>query len=305
VPPAEAPSRLPLGDRLRRRWRRRVLVPLELRAVAPVRRWRNRRREYRPVFVAGAMGSGTTLLAFSLGQRFERACVIEESALQIAGSSFLHLPDLELYDSIRAYQQATLPRDDWSPERGRADLLQLYRSHGRGGSDVVFDKGPNVHLVRASFLARCFPQASFVAVFRDPVAVIEGFRRKWRRFGNDPLEENLRFYREVHERLLEQAPQLGSRLLVLRYEDLVEHHEAVLERLRATLRLEPVARPPRLAARANVRGQGIRNVRGGRIGVLRDGNEEAYRRLPAETVTRIRAALGDVDARLRALAWTP
>jgi hypothetical protein len=273
--------------------------------VAPVRRWRNRRLEYRPVFVAGAMGSGTTLLAFSLGQRFERACVIEESALQISERSFLHLPDLELYDSIRAYQQAILPRGDWSPERGRADLLELYRSHGRGRSEVVIDKGPNVHLVRAAFLARCFPDAHFVAIFRDPVAVIEGFRRKWRRFGNDPLEENLRFYREVHESFLEQAPTLGSRLLVLRYEDLVEHHEASLERLRATLRLEPAARRPRLPTRANVRGQGIRNVRRGRIGVVRDGNVEAYRKLPAETIATIRAALGPVDARLRALAWRP
>jgi hypothetical protein len=296
---------LPLGDRIRRRLRRELVAPLQRRTLVRIRRWRNRSREYRPVFIAGAMGSGTTLLTLSLEQRFECACAIEESALQVASDSFLYVPDLEGYDSIRSYGNALEPRPDWSGEGTRRDLTAMYRAHGRGQSDLVFDKGPNVHLVRAGLLSRAFPEARFVAIFRDPVVVIEGFRRKWRRFGADPLEESLRFYRHTHERFLEHAAALGERLVVVRYEDLVAHYERVLDALGAHFGAVPRSGGRRLASRANVEGQGIRNVRGGRIEVVRDGNRGAYRRLDPATVERIRSELGPVDARLRARAWSP
>ena len=35
-------------------------------------------------------------------------------------------------------------------------------------------------------------------VFRDPVATIEGFRRKWKTFGREPLDENIRFFARLY-----------------------------------------------------------------------------------------------------------
>jgi len=83
-----------LTQRLRARLDRRVLEPLRERTVRPFRRRLNAAREFDPVFVAGAMGSGTSLLALSLGQSFETACVIYESARGISPRSFLHAPKL-------------------------------------------------------------------------------------------------------------------------------------------------------------------------------------------------------------------
>ncbi|MCI0422338.1 MAG: hypothetical protein L0312_24470, partial [Acidobacteria bacterium] len=57
--------------------------------------------------------------------------------------------------------------EEWSVERGRADLLRMYRSHASGTSPFAVDKGPNTNLVRAGFLARCFPDGRFVVVFRS------------------------------------------------------------------------------------------------------------------------------------------
>jgi hypothetical protein len=251
------------------------------------------------------MGSGTTLLAFSLGQRFECACVIEEGALQISPKSFLYVPDVEEFDSVRAYREFVAPKKEWSVERGRADMLALYRSYACGGSDVVFDKGPNVHLVRIPFLERCFPGANHVMIFRDPVANVEGFVRKWQRFGRDALEESIRFYRDIHETFLDTAKALGDRVTLVRYEDLVERYEDVLSALGRRLHLEPARELRRLLDRANVEGQGIRNVNRGRIVVVRSANEGSRTRLNPPVIEAIRRATEPLHRRMCADALTP
>jgi len=288
-----------LAERARRRLRRRVLEPLDARLLGPLRRRRNAHREFRPVFVTGAMGSGTTLLALSLGQRYEFGCVIAESAHQVARDSFLFHPGVDAFGSVRAYAESIRPREEWSVERGRADLLRMYRSHASGTSPFAVDKGPNTNLVRAGFLARCFPDGRFVVVFRDPAANVEGFRRKWATFAHDSLDEGVRFYAEIHERFLEESAAFPERTLWVEYEQLVSDYDVLLEALARRLGLRSAARARRLPRRANVPGQGIRNVLRGRIGVVPDANARARDRLGADELSRIRDALGSLHARMR------
>ncbi len=295
-------SQLSLSERLRRRFRRSVLAPLDARVAGPVRRRRNARRSFRPVFVTGAMGSGTTLLAFSLGQRFEFACMIAESAHQVAKRSFLHSPGVDAFPSVRAYEEAIRPGAGWSVEQARDDLLWLYRSHATGRSDRALDKGPNTNLLRAGLLARCFPEGRFVVVFRDPVANVEGFRRKWRAFGGDSLDECIRFYAALHESFLGQAAAFADRVVFVEYEALVRDYDARLGSLARRLELEPARSRRRLAQRGNVPGQGIRNVARGRIGVVHDANQQAYGGLSELEASRIREALAPLHARLRVRA---
>jgi hypothetical protein len=300
--PGPPVSQLSLAERLRRRFRRSLLAPLDARLAGVVRRQLNARREFRPVFVTGAMGSGTTLLAFSLGQTFDFACVIGESAHQVAKRSFLHSPGVEAFPDVRSYEEAIRPRPGWSVEQAREDLLRLYRSHARGPSDRALDKGPNTNLLRGGFLARCFPDGRFVVVFRDPVANVEGFRRKWRTFGADSLDESIRFYASIHESFLAEAAGFADRVVFVEYEALVRDYDPRLGALARRLALDPARNRRRLASRANVPGQGIRNVAGGRIGVVRDANEHAYGNLSEPEIARIRETLAPLHARMRARA---
>jgi hypothetical protein len=295
-------AKLSLGERIRRRLRRDLIAPLDARVGGAVRRHRNAARDFRPVFVTGAMGGGTSLLALSLAQRYECACVIPEGAHQVSKHSFLHNAGVEAHPSVRAYEEAIRPRSDWSVERGRRDLLELYRSYAAGPSDVAFDKGPNVHLVRAGFLARCFPDAFFVVMFRDPVATVEGFRRKWPTFAQAPLEESLRFWVAIHESFLEQASAFPERVAWVEYETLVTHYDPLLDALAQRAGLRPATRRRRLPGRANAEGRGIRNVSRSRIGVVTDADARARANLPDEVVATIRAALGPLHERLRARA---
>lgn len=264
------------------------------------RRRRNADRDFDPIFVAGAIGSGTSLLAATLAQRLAVAGVALESAREVDRRSCLWIDRVHSFSSVRSYEQQLQPRPDWSSERAREDLLELYRSRALDPDRRPFvDKGPNTNLVRAAFLESAFPGSPFVLIFRDPVANVEGFRRKWLTFRNDTLEESVRFWAAVHERFLEVSAPFADRVVTVEYEALVADYEGSIERLSRTLGVPAVERPRPVEARAEGRGRGLRGVASGRIRVLRDANERSYETLEADEIERIRELLTPVHARLR------
>jgi hypothetical protein len=287
-------------DRVRLRLQWRLSQPFDRRVRAPIRRLRNAGREYKPIFVAGASGSGTSLLTLAIGQRFDCAGVVYESDTQISERSFLHVPPLaSSFASVASYQRHIEPRESWSVEMGRRDLLDLFRSYSSGASDVMIVKGPDINLLRASFLNSCFPDARFLLIFRDPVVNVEGFRRKWPAFGNDALSETIRFYAEIHERFLSAAEAFPERALAVEYEALVAHPDEALAEIGERLGLRQARRRMRLATQPNREGKGIRNVRGGQIGVVTDANRRALERLDPAEVEEIRSTLDPLYRRLR------
>ncbi len=295
-----------LTRRAREHLDRRILEPLREHTVRPFRRWRNATREFAPVFVAGAMGSGTSLLALSLGQGFETACVIYESARWISPRSFLHTPNLAAaYPDVAHYIEALGDQRSWSIDEGRRDLLALYRSRATGRGPVVIDKGPNSNLVRAAFLRRCFPGARFVLIFREPVANIEGYRRKWPMFGNDRLDACIDFHEWIHEEFLRQVQPFAGDVATVEYDAFVEQPDEHLARLGGWLGLVRAGHGRRLKSVPNVEGQGIRNVSGRQIGVVKDATARAQARMPAGESERVRERLALLYARLRARTAHP
>lgn len=291
-------------ERLRRRFWSQLGDPLIRGVRGPVQHALNRGRDYRPVFIAGAMGSGTSLVAVQLGQSFDCAGVVYESASEVAARSPLHSPGTEGFASVAAYRDSILPAADWSCERGRQDLLHLYRStaSSRASSDIIIDKGPNTNLVRAGFLARCFPDAHFVLIFRDPVVAIEGFRRKWPPFSRDSLAASIDFYEEVHARFLDDAAAFSERLVAIDYASYVARNAPLLEVLGARLGLRPAQHRRRLRSRGNLPGRGIRNVSDNTIGLVGDADRAAYDRVSSDTIAEINERTAPLYARLREAA---
>lgn len=296
---------LSFADRVRRRLRRQVAAPFDRRVRAPLRRLRNARRSFRPVFVAGASGSGTSYLAVSLGQRFQCAGVVYEADIEIDEGSFLHVPPLDGFPSVADYQRHMTPSEDWSVEAARHDLVSLFRARCDGPGDRVVSKAPDSNQLRVAFLERCFPDAQWVLVFRDPVANVEGLRRKWKVFGEDRLEETIRFWREIHEGFLDAAAGLGDRLVAVEYEVLVEAPDASFAEIGRRLGLEKPLQRRRLASRPDAEGLlGLRNVKGGEIHVVTDANRRARERLDPGQAEAITRALGPLHERLRTAPFT-
>lgn len=293
-----------LDDRVRNYLRWHVQEPLDRSVFAPLRQARNASRQFRPIFVGGASGAGTSVMALSIAQRFDTAGVIYETNFQVGEDSFLSVPTVDSFDTPSAYQAYMTPVGDWSVEAGRADLQRCYRRHCSGGSDVVVDKGPDINLLRAAFLHRCFPESPFVLIFRDAASNVEGLRRKWRPFRDRPLTETIDFYAAIHQRFLEAAESFPGLVHAVHYETLVEQPDTVLSELGRRLGLRGAARKRRLHSSPNVEGRGIRNVRGSEIGYVTDATRRAHERLGPGELEEIRHALGPLEKRLREAPFT-
>jgi len=296
---------LSFAQRVRSRLQAQVGVPFERRVRAPLRRLRNAGRTYRPLFVTGVSGSGTSLLAVALSQRLACAGLVYECDDQISHRSFLHVPSLARFGSVAEYERFIAPREDWSVARGRQDLQAMLRAYATAPGETVVAKGPDIHLARAGFLHRCFPEAHFVVIFRDPVANVEGLRRKWRVFAEDGLEECIRFYRALHERFFEAAAAFPEGAHFVDYADLVERPEATLTALAKRLGLPPARRALAVPDAPNAEGKGVRNVRGGRVQMVTDADRRARQRLAPETATAIETALEPLRQRVRRAALPP
>ncbi|MDJ0788661.1 MAG: sulfotransferase [Myxococcota bacterium] len=286
-------------DRIKRRVRWHVTEPFEAKVKAPARGFLNGQRTYQPIFVAGASGSGTSLLALSLGKSLDCAGVIYETNFQVARSSPLYVPDIDEFESVAAYQEFMTPKADWTVESGRRDLLDCYRRYCWGSSRVVVDKGPDINLLRAGYLMQCFPDGWLVLIYRDPVANVEGLRRKWKTFGSDPLSETIRFWREIHEAFLDAAAEHPDRSIVLEYEALVEAPDAALAALRERMGMGAARGDRKLIESPNVEGMGIRNVKGNQIGYVTDANRRSRERLAPGEAEEIESALADLVERLK------
>jgi len=291
--------------RLKARTSSHLVIPFEHRVRAPLRRLLNARQTYRPLFVTGASGGGTSVLAVSLAQHTECAGLVYESDAQISSRSFLHVPTLGRFQSVAEYETFITPKPDWRPDRARRDIQAMLRSYATERGDWVVAKGPDIHLVRAGFLRRCFPAASFVAIFRDPAANIEGLRRKWRVFGEDSLEACMRFYQRIHETYLEEAAADPDHLVLVRYSDLVARPSETIGAIRRRFGLKEGAQRVSVPDVPNSEGKGIRNVKGNRVQMVSDADRRSRERLLPEDLAAIDETLAPLYARMQSAALAP
>lgn len=114
----------------------------------------------------------------------------------------------------------------------RRFLLGLYEAAAPAGTRWFVDKTPRYHLV-AEDLARTFPDAAFVILWRNPLAVMGSMARTWDSGHWLPWRHGIDLFTGVDE-LVRVAGLLGERAVQVRYEDLVATPaawDAVLTRL--------------------------------------------------------------------------
>jgi hypothetical protein len=176
-----------------------------------------------PVFVVGAMGSGTTLMRLILDSH-PNIAIAQETGFMRAVLANKWIPFWKF-------------GGEWY---GRIGLTEReLDAHLRNLYDTVFqrfaeqqgkrrwgDKTP-YHTWHMSHAARVFPNAVFVATVRHPGAVATSlhsrFRYDWPKSVGHWMRSNLQ--------LVHQAGELGDRLLLCRYEDLVVEPEGTIREL--------------------------------------------------------------------------
>jgi hypothetical protein len=256
-----------------------------------IRNYKYRNQDYRPIFIAGTTGGGTTVLAMFLRQNVLTAGLVAESALQLPLRSPLRIKPMRSYESIYDYRKAINAPSNYSIINARNDLLTMYRAHTRHHFTNIIDKGPNVNLVRSEFLHQCFPDSLFILLVRDPVACIEGMRRKWPLFGNAPIEKAIDFYEDIHTKFLEVAEKTKLNAVYVGYNQLVRDSDMTLSTICKYGNLQPGVTDSFYEERPNRQGQGVRNVADGKLKIVQDADQKAYARLNHAEINKVKSRL--------------
>jgi hypothetical protein len=173
-----------------------------------------------PIFLIGAMGSGTTLLRLMLDSH-EHIAIPPETGFMRAYKAHRFIPF-----KWSGWNWAV--RMGWTREELDVELRGFYdrlfsRYAEQQGKRRWGEKTP-LHVWHMSAMARLFPDAVFLCIVRHPGATVASNMKRWH---YTLIGGAYHFERTNHE-IARQAAQLGPRAALLRYEELVLQPEAVM-----------------------------------------------------------------------------
>ena len=180
-----------------------------------------------PIFIIGAMGSGSTLLRLILDSH-DHIAIARETGFMRAYNAHQFIPHKW---SGRNWAR----RMGWSREELDEELARFYdrifmRNVERQGKRRWGDKTP-FHTWHVDDMARLFPDAVFVGIVRHPGGGVGSNMSRW----GQQFEQAAYHYSRYNREIARQAARLGDRFAIVRYEDLVLHTEPLLRELLAWL----------------------------------------------------------------------
>lgn len=252
---------------------------------------------FRPMFICGMAGSGTTLLSALIEQDYMLEMTLRESDRHPKAHSLLWLDKTAAYKDLESYQAAINSNSALQIRRTRKAKLILYRrlaSYPRE-KGIILDKAPNSHLVRIGCLMGAFPSSLAILIYRDPVEVIEGLQRKWPLpFGASSIEDLADFWISLHQQFLQTSQKYQSRQMVFSYGDLVENSSSIVSMIAKKIDLKEREQPNNLKDKQNVPGKGLRNVVEGRVKIVKDAGRRSRKRMSMRDISIIEQVCGDL-----------
>jgi hypothetical protein len=168
-----------------------------------------------PVFVLSSVRSGSTLL---------RVVLNSHSGVRAPHEMHLRTVHVRLSRDFTPDAMRALDLDRAELEHVLWDRI-LHRELVRSGKDVIVDKTPPNTLIWPR-LQRCWPNARYIVLLRDPGAVIESLTNR----RTDPDHEAIRAEVLAYSEKLEEA-RLSLDAHVVRYEELTAEPERVTREL--------------------------------------------------------------------------
>ena len=180
-----------------------------------------------PIFIIGAMGSGTTLLRLMLDSH-EHIAIPHETGFMRSYRAMQFVP-------FKWTGRGWARRLGWTDEELDAELRAFFerifmRHAEREGKQRWGEKTP-LHTWHVGAMAKLFPDAVFIGLVRHPGAATASNMTRFGQPVNKAAIHVERYYRE----LARVAARHPRRFVVLRYEDLVLRTEPAMRELLAWL----------------------------------------------------------------------
>ena len=209
-----------------------------------------------PLFVVGMPRSGTKLLRDLLNQHprigiprveteflpywFENWSSWGDLADRDRFQSFYNNVSLSSYFRYQTKEDALISAQRWFEQcaqftpQGVFEALLRHDGGAAATSNVIWgDKSPS-YLRHLRMLSERFPEARFVHIVRDVRDYCLSIRNAW---GKNMLRAAQRWTDDVADALQAES-ELGERVLLVRYEDLLNDTQGALERICAHLELD-------------------------------------------------------------------
>ena len=176
-----------------------------------------------PIFIIGAMGSGTTLLRLMLDSHPNIAIPAE--------TGFMRAYNAHQFIPFKWSGRNWAKRLGWSRDELDRELAAFYerlfmRYVEMHGKQRWGEKTP-LHTFHVDDMARLYPEAMFVSIVRHPGGEVASTMSRFSHSLGRATEHYGRYTREC----VRQAARHGDRFVLLRYEDLVLQPEPLLREL--------------------------------------------------------------------------
>lgn len=176
-----------------------------------------------PIFILGAMGSGTTLLRLVLDSH-ERIAIPPETGFMRAYNAHMFIP-------FKWTGMNWARRMGWSRRELIAQLREFYdtifmRYATMHGKQRWGEKTP-LHTWHVDSIAKLFPDAVFIGIVRHPGGSVASNMRRW----SHSLRRSSQHYTRYNKEIIRQAARHKDRFVLLRYEELLLQPEPVLREL--------------------------------------------------------------------------
>jgi hypothetical protein len=200
-----------------------------------------------PIFVVGLNKSGTSLLYLLMSRHRDVSGLRGDDGKKKSGSARLYLAN---YGLTEGHKLPGLPErlrpSDSSNLFAASSVLDRYRAtendvapgEAQAAADAylaamiapsqrLVEKSPP-NLVRTRYIQGLFPDATFVAIVRDPYANVASNAKRHTKWGS--VAEQAEHWSNAHTAFLDDRPHL-KRCVTVRYEDLAADPEATLRRV--------------------------------------------------------------------------
>jgi hypothetical protein len=176
-----------------------------------------------PIFIIGAMGSGSTLLRLILDSH-DNIAIPQETGFMRAYNAHQFVP-------FKWSGRNWAKRMGWTRKELDQELAAFYdrifrRYAEKHGKERWGDKTP-FHTWHVDDMARVFPDAAFIAIVRHPGGCVGSNMSRW----GQSIRHASDHYRRYNLEIARVAAAHGDRFSVVRYEDLVLQPEPVLREL--------------------------------------------------------------------------
>ena len=176
-----------------------------------------------PIFIVGAMGSGTTLLRLMLDSH-EHIAIPRETGFMRAYKAHQFTP---FKHSGRGWTRHLGWKDDEFRELMRGFYDQLFMRYATEHGKQRWGEKTPLHTWHIDDIVDLFPDARIVAVVRHPLGSAAS---NISRFGTPITKASRHWWRYTRE-IARQCSRHGQRMVALRYEDLVTRPEPVMREL--------------------------------------------------------------------------